>query len=302
MKIEIKNVEKSFKEKKILKGINTVIATHSIVGLLGENGAGKTTLMDILATLENPTRGAVLYDGQTIKNYRHLRSKIGYMPQEFGMYPQFSVEDNIKYFAYLHDLPKEQIEERISYLLDILHLKEHRNKKYKHLSGGMKRRVGLAVALVHSPEMLIIDELTACVDPEERSSIRDFILQLGQSMSVLFSTHIIEDIEQISDKIIILKQGDILFQGQVNQLLKEYEGKIFEGAYIPHLMRQGLKIIKQFKSQSGQRAIIYAEQGTLPQGIEGTKIEPTLENCYLILNDLEADQSKNYFDFTWFKP
>ncbi|MCM6820965.1 ABC transporter ATP-binding protein [Pediococcus pentosaceus] len=288
MKIEIKNVEQVFKEKKILKGINTSIDDCSIVGLLGENGAGKTTLMDIVATLEQPTAGIVLYDGKVVKDYQFLRNKIGYMPQEFGMYPQFSVEDNIKYFAYLHNLPNKIIEARVAYLIDTLHLSEHRKKKYKQLSGGMKRRVGLAVALVHAPEILIIDEPTAGVDPEERSSIRDFILQLGESISILFSTHIIEDIEQISDKIIVLKQGNVLFQGEVSQLLKRYEGKIFDVIYSPRLGNVNIKIIKQFKAPSGARAIIYSPKGDLPEGLEGSVVEPTLENCYLILNDLEG--------------
>lgn len=281
MEIQLNNITKKFKKgSKALNDINFTLQENTVVGLLGENGAGKTTLMDIISTLQQPTTGEVTYSIGTENN---IKENIGYMPQEFGMYSQLSVEDNIRYFGYLHDISSTKLEKRISYLLDMLHLSEHRRKKYKQLSGGMKRRVGLAVALIHDPEFLIIDEPTAGVDPEERSSIREFVMELGLSKTVLFSTHIIEDIEQISDRVIILKHGTILFEGEINALLSQYEGDFYEISDNKELPATAI-VLKRYKTKNEAKAVIYAPNHLLQECGNAIPIETTLENCYLILN------------------
>ncbi|GAB2023892.1 hypothetical protein RyT2_29750 [Pseudolactococcus yaeyamensis] len=208
------------------------------------------------------------------------------MPQEFGMYPTLSVEDNIRYFGYLHGLKHGATEKQVQYLIKALHLWEHRKKKYKALSGGMKRRVGLAVALVHNPEFLIIDEPTAGVDPEERSSIREFIMNLGKTKTILFSTHIIEDIEQISDQIIILKKGRIKFQGELSALVEKFEGHFYEIPFSEKIPKK-TRVIKRFKSKLGERIIIYSDEVTTTEIDTSIPVVATLENCFLVLNGEE---------------
>lgn len=290
LKIEVRNISKIFPKNHIaLKDITLTFNKSKVIGLLGENGAGKTTLMDIIASVQYQSEGTVFIDDkkrESSEEVRESRKKIGYMPQEFGMYPTLSVEDNIRYFGYLHGLKHGATEKQVQYLIEALHLWEHRKKKYKALSGGMKRRVGLAVALVHNPEFLIIDEPTAGVDPEERSSIREFIMNLGKTKTILFSTHIIEDIEQISDQIIILKKGRIKFQGELSALLEKFEGHFYEIPFSEKIPKK-TRVIKRFKSKLGERIIIYSDEVTTTEIDTSIPVVATLENCFLVLNGEE---------------
>lgn len=191
-----------------------------VYGLLGVNGAGKTTLMRMLCTLLTPTSGTITWDGQDIFSlgsaYRNL---LGYLPQDFGYYPDFSVQDYLLYIASIKGLRPATARQRMQNLLDQVGLTQVRRQKMKKLSGGMKRRAGIAQAMLNDPKILILDEPTAGLDPKERIRFRNLISELAENRLVLLSTHIVSDVEYIADQILLMKDGSLVHHGTSQQLL-----------------------------------------------------------------------------------
>ena len=190
-----------------------------VYGLLGVNGAGKTTLMRMLCTLLTPTSGTITWDGQDIFSlgsaYRNL---LGYLPQDFGYYPDFSVQDYLLYIASIKGLRPATARQRMQSLLDQVGLTQVRRQKMKKLSGGMKRRAGIAQAMLNDPKILILDEPTAGLDPKERIRFRNLISELAENRLVLLSTHIVSDVEYIADQILLMKDGSLVHHGTSQQL------------------------------------------------------------------------------------
>ena len=191
-----------------------------VYGLLGVNGAGKTTLMRMLCTLLTPTSGTITWDGQDIFSlgsaYRNL---LGYLPQDFGYYPDFSVQDYLLYIASIKGLRPATARQRMQNLLEQVGLTQVRRQKMKKLSGGMKRRAGIAQAMLNDPKILILDETTAGLDPKERIRFRNLISELAENRLVLLSTHIVSDVEYIADQILLMKDGSLVHHGTSQQLL-----------------------------------------------------------------------------------
>ena len=191
-----------------------------VYGLLGVNGAGKTTLMRMLCTLLTPTSGTITWDGQDIFSlgsaYRNL---LGYLPQDFGYYPDFSVQDYLLYIASIKGLRPATARQRMQNLLEQVGLTQVRRQKMKKLSGGMKRRAGIAQAMLNDPKILILDEPTAGLDPTERIRFRNLISELAENRLVLLSTHIVSDVEYIADQILLMKDGSLVHHGTSQQLL-----------------------------------------------------------------------------------
>lgn len=191
-----------------------------VYGLLGVNGAGKTTLMRMLCTLLTPTSGTITWDGQDIFSlgsaYRNL---LGYLPQAFGYYPDFSVQDYLLYIASIKGLRPATARQRMQNLLEQVGLTQVRRQKMKKLSGGMKRRAGIAQAMLNDPKILILDEPTAGLDPKERIRFRNLISELAENRLVLLSTHIVSDVEYIADQILLMKDGSLVHHGTSQQLL-----------------------------------------------------------------------------------
>ena len=191
-----------------------------VYGLLGVNGAGKTTLMRMLCTLLTPTSGTITWDGQDIFSlgsaYRNL---LGYLPQDFGYYPDFSVQDYLLYIASIKGLRPATARQRMQNLLEQVGLTQVRRQKMKKLSGGMKRRAGIAQAMLNDPKILILDEPTAGLDPQERIRFRNLISELAENRLVLLSTHIVSDVEYIADQILLMKDGSLVHHGTSQQLL-----------------------------------------------------------------------------------
>ena len=191
-----------------------------VYGLLGVNGAGKTTLMRMLCTLLTPTSGTITWDGQDIFSlgsaYRNL---LGYLPQDFGYYPDFSVQDYLLYIASIKGLRPVTARQRMQNLLEQVGLTQVRRQKMKKLSGGMKRRAGIAQAMLNDPKILILDEPTAGLDPKERIRFRNLISELAENRLVLLSTHIVSDVEYIADQILLMKDGSLVHHGTSQQLL-----------------------------------------------------------------------------------
>lgn len=191
-----------------------------VYGLLGVNGAGKTTLMRMLCTLLTPTSGTITWDGQDIFSlgsaYLNL---LGYLPQDFGYYPDFSVQDYLLYIASIKGLRPATARQRMQSLLEQVGLTQVRRQKMKKLSGGMKRRAGIAQAMLNDPKILILDEPTAGLDPKERIRFRNLISELAENRLVLLSTHIVSDVEYIADQILLMKDGSLVHHGTSQQLL-----------------------------------------------------------------------------------
>ena len=219
MELKLTELTKTFGSVNAVDHVSYTLG-RGVYGLLGVNGAGKTTLMRMLTTLVKPTCGAITLDGRDIfaldRSYRNL---LGYLPQEFGVYPEFTVQDYLLYIASIKGLRPAAAKERVKALLQQVGLTKARNKKMKALSGGMKRRAGIAQAMLNDPKILILDEPTAGLDPNERIRFRNLISELASDRIVLLSTHIVSDIESIADEILLMKDGKITTSGTAEDLI-----------------------------------------------------------------------------------
>ena len=227
--IIIENLSKNFNEVRALKNISLHIE-KGMFGLIGRNGAGKTTFMRILATLLNKSGGAVTVCSVPAENPKEIRKLIGYLPQDFSVYPNMRVYEAMDYLGVLSGLSKSVRKERINELLNKVNLNSSRRLKVKALSGGMKRRLGIAQALLHDPQVLIVDEPTAGLDPEERVRFRNLLCEIAGDRIVLLSTHIVEDIEKTCEKIAVLNSGELIYNGTLKDFIGEE--KSLEDAYM----------------------------------------------------------------------
>ncbi|WP_099364636.1 ABC transporter ATP-binding protein [Fredinandcohnia onubensis] len=227
MNLTIENVSKVFEDKKALDAISLEFTT-GVYGILGANGSGKTTLMRILASVMKPSSGRVLLEGQDISvlDYRY-RDVIGYLPQHVGLYKNFTAEKFLLYIATLKGLSKADAKAKVMETLELVGLTEHAKKKVGKFSGGMKRRVGIAQALLNDPKILIVDEPTAGLDPKERIRFRNLLSKISTNRIVLLSTHIVSDIEFIAKEVLILKSGKLIQKQTPQSLLKGIEEKVW---------------------------------------------------------------------------
>lgn len=207
----------------------SVALKPGIYGLLGENGAGKTTLMRMLCAILESTSGEVFLDGREIVSMgAEYRDILGYLPQDFGYYPNYTAREFLLYMAALKGIPRDRAKKRAEELLEVAGLSEVAAKKIKTFSGGMKQRVGIAQTLLNHPKLLILDEPTAGLDPKERVRFRNLISDYAADRIVILSTHIVSDIEAIADEVLLMKKGKLVSQGTVSELTKEAEGKVWE--------------------------------------------------------------------------
>lgn len=213
MELRLENLSRDFKEIRAVDRVNCRME-NGVYGLLGVNGAGKTTLMRMLCTLLTPTEGKITYNGKDIfamgEEYRKV---LGYLPQEFGFYPDFTVKDYLLYIASIKGLNRAAAGKKTAMLLHKVGLSKQQNRKMKKLSGGMKRRAGIAQAMLNDPEILILDEPTAGLDPSERIRFRNLISELARERLVILSTHIVSDVEYIANQILLMKDGALLHFG-----------------------------------------------------------------------------------------
>lgn len=281
MELTISNLTKEFGACRVVDDVSYTL--HSgVYGLLGVNGAGKTTLMRMLTTLIRPTSGEITWNQEDIfaldGAYRRI---LGYLPQDFGYYPDFSVYDYLMYIATLKGIRPAAAKQRVKELLKQVGLVKARHKKMKTLSGGMKRRVGIAQAMLNDPKILILDEPTAGLDPSERIRFRNLISELSQDRIVLLSTHIVSDIEYIADDILLMKDGRLAISGTAEELI----GSMPETVWTCTVPKNRLDICL--------RAYKVANVKTVPGGAElrivakgrptedSVPVEATLEDVFL---------------------
>lgn len=284
MELLIDHVSKQFKDKKAVSDV-TLHITPGVWGLLGANGAGKTTLMRIIAGIMKPSSGRIVYDGVPIRTLRErYRDIFGYLPQEFGFYPEFTVKSYLEYIAALKAIPPRKNRRKISELLEMLSLSDVRNKKISKLSGGMKRRVGIAQALLNDPEVLILDEPTSGLDPGERVRFRNLISEFAHDRIVLISTHIVPDVEYIATCNAVMKDGKLLETGTTEELVQSVKGKVWSCVIPAEALQKyehKLQIVNLRNENNGSVAVRYLAERPLVSG--SAPVDPRLEDLYLWL-------------------
>ncbi len=262
MTLMLNGLTKTFSDKPVVNNLTYTLET-GVYGLLGVNGSGKTTLMRMLCTLLTPTAGSITWQGKDVfamgSAYRAL---LGYLPQEFGFYPDFSVEEYLYYIASLKGLRPATAKERVSHLLGQVGLEQVRRQKMKKLSGGMKRRAGIAQAVLNDPKILILDEPTAALDPKERIRFRNLISELAEDRLVLLSTHIVSDVEYIANQILLLKDGMLVHHGTTQELLAAAPARVWTCT------------LTRPQAEEMMRRFLVSNLRTLPQGIELRILSP----------------------------
>ena len=270
--------------KKALQGVNLELDSPSLVGLLGPNGAGKSTLMKLLVAGVLPTGGAIRVDGEPLlRRERALKARLGYLPQDFGLYDELTVTQFLDYMGALKGLWDSRA--AIQSAIEEVHLEEKARAKIRTLSGGQRQRVGIAQALLGEPELLIFDEPTVGLDPEERIHFRNLFSRLAQRRLVLLSTHIIEDVQSVCSRLLVLHRGKLRFDGPPEELIRAAEGHVGTFDETGGEREEGLHITARVNTARGVACRAVAEM--LPPYVQPA--EPTLEDAYLYLISGEGE-------------
>lgn len=281
--MKINKLSKSYGSTKALIDFDYSFG-KGIYALLGPNGSGKSTLINIITDNLKPDSGNITWHGEdTLKMGAAFREKIGFMPQYPGMYPAFTVENFLSYIAVLKGVEKREAEKQITQLLEAVELSDVRNRTIKTLSGGMKQRLALAQAMLGNPELIILDEPTAGLDPKQRISIRNYISSIALDRTIIIATHIVSDIEYIAKEIIFLKKGVIADSGTPEALLKKAEGKVWKTVVTSEQVaeyQRNFKILNIQSNDDGVAMRILSDEKPSPESVS---VPPVLEDYYLLV-------------------
>ena len=281
MELSLERLTKHYGNKIAVDCVSAALKP-GVYGLLGANGAGKTTLMRMICAILESTSGEVLLDGKEITlmgaDYRNV---LGYLPQDFGYYPNYTAMEFLMYVAALKGIPKKIAIKRSQELLEEVGLSHVANKKVSTFSGGMKQRVGIAQALLNNPDILILDEPTAGLDPKERVRFRNLISEYAGDKIVILSTHIVSDIEAIADEVLLMKKGKFVLQGTVPELTERANGKVWELTVPPKEARKWqAKVTVANLRHEGKEVILRIVSDSKPSE-QAVPCEATLEDLYL---------------------
>ena len=284
MKIEMKNLTKIYPrgKKKALNGVNIVIG-QGIFGLIGRNGAGKTTLMRIVATIMDATDGEIFFDGKELKaNKDEFRSSLGYLPQSTKLMPRMNIVEFLDYVCILKGIKnKAERKERIASAIETVGLVGEEKKRLGKYSGGMLRRAGIAQALIGDPKVLIIDEPTTGLDPEERLYFLNLLSKIAMERTIIFSTHITADIEHLCNNICVLEQGEVKYLGEKTEFINRINGKLYEhtgSQYEEEQLRKDT-VVTSVAYVDGRPRVRYVAEAPLFEG--SVPVAPTLEDSYI---------------------
>jgi ABC-type multidrug transport system ATPase subunit len=280
--LSIKNVSKKYSNNFVALSNFNLELKEGVIGLLGANGAGKSTLMKMIATVSKPSEGIITWKGQDIhKNGDELRHDLGYLPQSFGVFPNLTAVEFLKYMAALKGLNMKKAKGRINELIELLNLSDAANRSIGNYSGGMKQRIGIAQALLNDPKILIVDEPTVGLDPNERMNFRNLINSISKDKIIILSTHIVSDVESSAEKIVLMNKGKLMCFCKNEELLNSLEGNVWECL----IKESNLEDIKN-KYITGN--IIRRNEGMAVRVISETKpvsdainMQPTLEDVYI---------------------
>ena len=282
MQLVVEGVSKLYRSK--VWGLRRFSLTlgPGVLGLLGPNGAGKSTLMRVLATVTRATEGRVLWNGTDVAGSPNpLRSVLGYLPQDFGVYPNLSAVEFLEYLAAVRGLDAASARRRIPELLELVNLAEAARRPLGGYSGGMRQRVGIAQALLNDPQLLIVDEPTAGLDPEERVRFRNLLSELSGERIVILSTHIVSDVEAVATRIALINQGQLIVHGTPEELLQTVSGRVWE-VVVPSpdliALRERYLVSSTAHRSDGVHARVVADY--VP-GASAQAVEPSLEDAYL---------------------
>lgn len=298
MELQLQHLSKRYGTKCAVDNVS-IHLEPGVYGLLGANGAGKTTLMRMICGVLNPTSGSIRLDGKTMQElgeryYTHL----GYMPQDFGFYPDFTAREFMLYMAAVKGMDKKQAKARTEELLELVNLRNVADKKIKSYSGGMKQRLGIAQAELNDPDILILDEPTAGLDPKERVRFRNIISDFAKDKIVILSTHIVSDVSYIADIILMMKQGKILLQGPMETVTDSMQGKVWEvmvDADKADQYSQSLRVVNLHHEGKFVRLRIVDDTEPAPNA---SIVEPSLEDLFLYhfsedARDERSDDNEN---------
>jgi ABC-2 type transport system ATP-binding protein len=284
MELTLDRLTKQFGARIAVDRVSATL-TPGVIGLLGANGAGKTTLMRMVCDVLRPTGGQILLDGHdTADMGDEYRALLGYLPQDFGCYPDFTALDFMRYMATLKGFGKHDGRERSMWLLAEVGLADDARRKIRTYSGGMRQRLGIAQAMINDPQVLVLDEPTAGLDPKERVRFRNLIASFAQNKIVILSTHIVSDVEFIANRILVMRRGSFVMDGSLEQLVARAAGKVWEchmDARRADAMAASMSAANVRYASDG-RAVVRVVADERPA--EGAvAVEPTLEDLYLLV-------------------
>jgi len=283
MQLEIQHISKQYTKNKYGLKDFSIRLENGILGLLGPNGAGKSTLLKMIATISKPTDGTILLNkNNIIKDPNYMRKQLGFLPQDFGVYPNLNAYEFLNYMAALKGIGGKHLKSKITQLLDGLNLQEVAKKPIGTYSGGMKQRIGIAQALLNNPKIILFDEPTVGLDPEERVRFRNLISELANDAIVILSSHIVSDIDTIADEVAIMKNGALRSKGSPEEIIKNIEGKVFE-TFIETTELTTFKnshIVVSTKRKQGKLEVRFVTEDPTENYLPKTA---TLEDAYLYL-------------------
>lgn len=283
MELSVDHVSKRYGQQWALRDVS-LRCEPGMLGLVGPNGAGKTTLMRMIATLLEPTEGVISWNGQDIRTHGEaVRETLGYLPQEFGIYQEFSGRQFLRYLATMKGLPKPLARQRVDEVLEIVQMEQVADRKLNTYSGGMKQRIGIAQALLNDPELLIVDEPTAGLDPAERVRFRTLLASLTSNRIIILSTHIISDVEAVADRLVVLRAGQVLSDMTPEALLAAAVGKVWS---VTADRATALRLQEAYQVST----MVNQAQGITLRVISATRpheaavvVDPSLEDAYLLV-------------------
>lgn len=288
MTLDIRNLSKKYNKEKFGLSDFSLTIHKGIVGLLGPNGAGKSTLMKIIATISKPTSGSLTLDNHDlVTNPNHIRQILGYLPQDFGVYANLNAYEFLTYIAAMKGVGGPQLKKRIDLLLEGVNLTEAARQPIGSYSGGMKQRIGIAQALLNDPRVLIFDEPTVGLDPEERVRFRNLISDLAHDAIVILSSHIVSDIETIADSVAIMKSGQLILSGTQADVIQRVAGKVFETVIDTSALdafRSTYFVVNNVRQQDKVRLRYISDQ----PAAASTPCTASLEDAYLFLTKHHA--------------
>lgn len=284
MELILKNVSKKYNKDKFGVVDFSLVLNNGIIGLLGPNGAGKSTLMKMIATISTPTFGSITFNGiDIVKSPNTMRQILGYLPQDFGVYPNLTGYEFLKYIAALKGIGGDNLKTKVLQLLEGVNLMEASKKPIGSYSGGMKQRIGIAQVLLNDPKILIFDEPTVGLDPEERVRFRNLISELANDCIVILSSHIVSDIETIADEVVVMRNGKLIAKGAQFDIINSVTNKVFE-------IEIDKSDLADFKEKYLIVNTIRKKENVLVRFISDVKISnaifciPSLEDAYLFLS------------------
>lgn len=273
------NVKKKFGRNEVLKSINLELDKKTY-GLLGPNGAGKTTLLRCITTIYPVNGGEIRFNGSDVYKDKSYHSNIGYLPQKFGMYKELTSLEMMSMLGNLKGIPQDEIKTEAERCIELVGLEDKMNKKVRTLSGGMVRRLGVAQALMGNPELIFFDEPTAGLDPEERMRFKNIVAHLKGEHTVIISTHIVEDVENLCSEIIVMNNGEIATQGSCGDIQKLADGKVYEiKSDDIKKLKEPYYIQREFERDGASRTVVLSPT---PQ-TDAVSVSPSVEDGYICI-------------------